>query len=146
MKVEEIFTLDSTDGTAVAPSGNAHITGFTDSTDFFISTWALQTTFGGVSHAFVSKLALATALRLSNSTAKLQLAISTGSSDLNSAFTVGAAGTSINPLRQNVTLQIGSYSVTIPSGSLIQKSKEALRISGNHKRRCASGQDQFYRK
>jgi hypothetical protein len=37
--------------------------------------------------------------------------------DLNESFTLGANSNGINPVTENVTLQIGTFSVTIPAGS-----------------------------
>jgi 6-phosphogluconolactonase len=38
--------------------------------------------------------------------------------DLNESFTLGTNSSGINPVTENVTLKIGTYSVTIPAGSL----------------------------
>ena len=43
-------------GIAVDASGNAYVTGFTDSTDFPTTAGAFQTTFGGFGDAFVTEL------------------------------------------------------------------------------------------
>jgi 6-phosphogluconolactonase (cycloisomerase 2 family) len=40
--------------------------------------------------------------------------------DLKESFTLGANSNGINPLTENVTLQIGSFSVTIPAGAFKQ--------------------------
>ena len=40
--------------------------------------------------------------------------------DLKESFTLGANSNGINPLTENVTLQIGTFSVTIPAGSFKQ--------------------------
>jgi hypothetical protein len=70
---------------------------------------------------------------LTFSTTKLELEPSTGSFDLYSGFTP-AAGSTIDPLTQPVTLQIGQiggYSVTIPAGSfLLRGSKDAYVFEG----------------
>src|SRR5207302_5318250 len=44
------------EGIVVDASGNAYVTGETDSTDFPTTAGAVQTTFGGVRDAFVTKL------------------------------------------------------------------------------------------
>jgi hypothetical protein len=52
------------------------------------------------------------------SAAKLEI---TGSGfQLNESFTLGTGSNGINPLTENVTLEIGTYSLTIPAGSLLQ--------------------------
>lgn len=51
--------------------------------------------------------------------AKLKIHLASSSFDLNSNFTLGAGG-SIAPLTQDMTVQIGGYSVTIPAGSFTQ--------------------------
>lgn len=51
---------------------------------------------------------------------KLQIDTSTGSFDLSSDVMFAGA---VDPLTQNVTLQIGSYSVTIPAGSFVRTKK-----------------------
>jgi hypothetical protein len=49
-------TYDEGKGIAVDVSGNAYVTGFTESVNFPTTAGALQTTFGGSSDAFVTKL------------------------------------------------------------------------------------------
>jgi len=71
-----------------------------------------------------------TAIAFSSFTAKLELRISTGSFDLNSAFTLGATSDGINPVMENVTLQIGPYFVTVPPGSFTKNKKGAYVFEG----------------
>jgi 6-phosphogluconolactonase (cycloisomerase 2 family) len=53
-----------------------------------------------------------------SSSAKLEITAGPPSSfDLNESFTLGKNSTGINPVTQNVTLTIGSFSVTVPTGS-----------------------------
>ena len=51
-----------------------------------------------------------------SSFAKLEIA--KDSFDLKESFTLGANSKGINPVTENVTLQIGTFSVTIPAGVL----------------------------
>jgi DNA-binding beta-propeller fold protein YncE len=50
--------------------------------------------------------------------------------DLNESFTLGANSNGINPVTENVTLQIGTFSVTIPSGSFQQNHNGRFRFQG----------------
>jgi len=50
-----------------------------------------------------------------------KLEISKKGFDLNESFTLGAHSNGINPMTENVTLQIGTFSLTIPAGSFHQK-------------------------
>ena len=54
-------------------------------------------------------------LPFASSFAKLEIA--KHSFDLKESFTLGANSNGINPVTENVTLQIGTFSVTIPAGS-----------------------------
>ncbi len=63
--------------------------------------------------------------------AKLDISVGPPSNfDLNSSFTLGAASNGINPLTENVTFQIGAYSVTIPAGSFTKNNKGAYVFEG----------------
>jgi hypothetical protein len=50
-----------------------------------------------------------------------KLEISRKGFDLNEAFTLAANSNGINPVTEDVTLQIATFSVTIPAGSFKQK-------------------------
>jgi hypothetical protein len=50
--------------------------------------------------------------------------------DLNEFFTLGANSNGINPVTENVTLQIGTFSVTIPSGSFRQNHSGRFTFQG----------------
>ena len=63
-------------------------------------------------------------------TGKLDVTVSTGSFDLNSSFTLGAGSNGINPVTEDVTLQIGPYSVTIPAGSFTKNNKGSYVFAG----------------
>jgi len=118
-------------GIAVDPSGNAYITGETSQTDFPTSVRAFETSYGdGFGDAFVTKLNLSTAVPFASFTAKLERTRSIRSFDLNSNFTLGTASDGINPVAEAVTLQIGTYSVTIPGGSFTQEGKRAYVFRG----------------
>jgi hypothetical protein len=49
-----------------------------------------------------------------------KLEIKRGGFDLNESFTLGRNSNGINPVTENVTLQIGTFSVTIPAVSFTQ--------------------------
>jgi hypothetical protein len=50
-----------------------------------------------------------------------KLEISRKGFDLNESFTLGAHSNGIDPAAEDVTLQIGTFSVTIPAGSFEKK-------------------------
>jgi Beta-propeller repeat len=110
-------------GTAIAAdsAGTAYVTGITGSsgaTPFPTTTGAFQTSLDGSEDAFVTKIIQV--VLFSSFSAKLGIfAGPPASFALNSTFTLGSGGT-INPLTDPITLQVGTYSVTIPPGSFSQ--------------------------
>jgi hypothetical protein len=65
-----------------------------------------------------ASVAISPLVPFASSSAKLE--ISARGFDLNESFTLGANTNGINPVTEKVTLQIGSFSVTIPAGSFKQ--------------------------
>jgi hypothetical protein len=51
--------------------------------------------------------------------------------DLKESFTLGANSNGINPVTENVTLQIGTFSVTIPAAPSHRFPMEDLRLRGS---------------
>jgi hypothetical protein len=51
--------------------------------------------------------------------------------DLRGRFSLGATSNGISPLSENVTLQVDSYSVTIPSGSFARDQRRGYRFNAN---------------
>jgi hypothetical protein len=104
-------------GIAVDPPGNAYVTGYTQSTDFPTTAGAFQTAFGKGSNskvdAYVSKLNIG--MQFARFTGKLDVTVSTGSFDLDSSFRLGAGTSGFNPVAENLTLQMGTYSLTLPA-------------------------------
>jgi hypothetical protein len=62
-----------------------------------------------------ASVAITPLVLFASSFAKLE--IENDSFDLKESFTLGANSNGINPVTENVTLQIGTFSVTIPAGS-----------------------------
>lgn len=107
----------ATDAVAYDPSSNRLI-GFFAVTQSSISTnqiWVL-TNANGVS-------------RFAAFSAKVDITLALSSFEVNSSFTLGA-GSSIDPLTQNVTLQLGGFSAPIPAGSFIQGPQGKFLFSG----------------
>ncbi len=79
-----------------------------------------------------SSVAITPLVPFASSFAKLEIAKQ--GFDLNESFTLGANSSGINPVTENVTLQIGTFSVTIPSGSFRQNHSGRFYVSGGHQR------------
>jgi DNA-binding beta-propeller fold protein YncE len=60
----------------------------------------------------------------------VKLEIEKGRFDLNESFTLGANTNGINPVTEKVTLQIGTFSVTIPAGSFRQNPNGRFAFQG----------------
>ena len=73
-------------------------------------------------------MAITPLVPFASSFAKLEIA--KDSFDLKEFFTLGATSKGINPLTENVTLQIGTFSVTIPAGSFKQISHGRFAFEG----------------
>jgi hypothetical protein len=73
-------------------------------------------------------IAITSLVPFATSFAKLE--ITTGGFDLNESFTLGTNSNGIDPVTENVTLQIGTFSVTIPAGSFKQNPNGRFAFQG----------------
>jgi Beta-propeller repeat len=108
-------------GIAVDTSGNAYVTGDAESSDFPIvnSLPPPNDALQGAYDAFVAKIT--SLVPFATSSAKLAIRICRPPGfELNEFFILGRSTNGINPLTENVILQIGNFSVTIPAGSFKQ--------------------------
>ncbi len=112
------------DSVAVDPTGKfAYVANSSDNTVSAYSigaNGALTPVPGSPFAAGSVPLSVATTPRVpfASSFAKLQITAGPPPGfDLNESFTLGANSHGINPVTENVTLQIGTFSVTIPAGS-----------------------------
>jgi hypothetical protein len=115
---------------AVDPTGKfAYVAGFN------VSGYAIG--FNGVltplpGSAFAAQgggpIAITALVPFATSFAKLE--ITTGGFDLNESFTLGTNSNGINPVTENVPLQIGTLSVAIPAGSFQQNPNGRFAFEG----------------
>jgi 6-phosphogluconolactonase len=75
-----------------------------------------------------SSVAITPLVPFASSFAKLE--ISRRGFDLDESFTLGANSNGIDPVTENMTLQIGTFSVTIPSGSFQRNHNERFTFQG----------------
>jgi Beta-propeller repeat len=119
-------------GIAVDRSGNAYVTGFTNS-GVLITPGAFQVPRSIDGNYFVSKFSFG--VPFCSLKSRLELDVDGDRDDgfgFGARFALGAGG-SIDPTTQPVTLTIASYSVTIPSGSFVKRHRSyefAGRING----------------
>jgi hypothetical protein len=119
---------------AVNPTGKfAYVTNFGDNnvTAYSIGADGALTPVAGSPFAAgigPSSVAITPLVPFASSFAKLEIARQ--GFDLNESFTLGANSNGINPVTENVTLQIGTFSVTIPSGSFRQNHSGRFTFQG----------------
>jgi hypothetical protein len=81
-------------------------------------TGSFTTTFANNGFITFSPSSVSCATPFATASAKLEITAGPPQGfDLNESFTLGANSNGINPVTENVTLQIGTFSVTIPAGS-----------------------------
>ena len=95
-------------------AGNAYVAGLTGSANFPTTAGAFDQTFSG-GDAFVAKFDFTVPFAAFD--AKVELEPAEGEFEVKATFTLGAASDDINPLTEDVTLKIGTFSITIPAGS-----------------------------
>jgi DNA-binding beta-propeller fold protein YncE len=119
---------------AVNPTGKfAYVTNLSDNnvSAYSIGTDGALTPVAGSPFAAginPNSVAITPLVPFASSFAKLE--ISRRGFDLDESFTLGANSNGINPVTENVTLQIGTFSVTIPSGSFEQNHNERFTFQG----------------
>jgi beta-propeller repeat-containing protein len=105
-------------GIAVDSGGNAYVTGFTQSPDFpsMHPLSAPNNAFQGDTDAFVAKIAGPVPFAASH--AKLEIKKGPPPDfELTDFFALGPASNGIDPRTEDITLQAGAFSRTIPAGS-----------------------------
>ena len=122
-------------GIAVDAAGNAYVTGIASSSDFpGTAGSAIQSTFGGSQDAFVAKITTANPFAAFGVKAEIELHHRPHHDDaearhhhghgdefeMRATFTLGSGSNGIAPLTEAVTVQIGTFSTTIPAGSFKQ--------------------------
>jgi DNA-binding beta-propeller fold protein YncE len=112
-------------GVAVDPTGKfAYVTNFTSNNVSAYSIGAhgaLTPVLGSPFAAGFSPSSVAITPLVPFATSFAKLEISAKGFDLNESFTLGTTSNGINPVTEDVTLQIGTFSVTIPAGSFERK-------------------------
>ncbi|GIL19594.1 MAG: hypothetical protein DWB56_15645 [Candidatus Jettenia sp.] len=114
---------DGADAFVIDSNGNLYVAGSTGSSDFPITSGSFDTSFNGVADAFISKLnsdlsALIT-FNYFYSKAKMKLGPQANDDnfDMWSTFVLGDTSDGIDPLSDDIYLQVGTLSISIPSGS-----------------------------
>jgi len=124
---------DQSQGIAVDAAGNAYVTGYTGSTNFPTAN-PLQATNAGGFDVFVMKLTTNVPFAAFRANVEIELRHQSHDEDvearhrphedafeMTAIFTLGPNNNGIAPLTEAVTVQVGTFSTTIPAGSFTQK-------------------------
>ena len=110
---------DQSQGIAVDAAGSAYVTGYTESTNFSTTSGVIQPTFGGRIDAFVAKITTNVPFAAFNPKVEITLGplANDDEFEIKATLTLGTSSNGIAPLIEAVTVQVGTFSTTIPAGS-----------------------------
>jgi hypothetical protein len=115
----------------VDSAGHAYVTGYTFSPTFPTTAGAFQTAHGSAFDGFVAKFAFGPAvIPFAAFTAAVAIEAGAGEFDVTGTFTLGAGSEGIHPPKEEVTLQLGAFSLTIPAGAFEQKKRGKFTFAG----------------
>jgi len=106
-------------GVGVDSLGSAYVTGYTLSTDFPTADPVQAAHAGGDLDAFVAKISGPVPFAAFKATVEIKN--SDTAFKVRGSFTLGAPSNGINPPTEAVTLQVGTFFITLPSGSFVVK-------------------------